>query len=226
MAEIGNHGIEEIPWPSLSAASKISDWANLLFIGSLVIGVVSTIMIVWMAGVKERHWDIARKQADLEIAGLQTEIAHANARALEAKLALEKYKAWRSLDHEAQTRISNLLKPFAGVSFDFSASPTAEPQALMMQIASALENAGWVWQTNKKAGGIALTTPGKPNSAINTGFVGLAAEIDVSKTDAWEPALVALIQAFAAEGLALRGNIANDGSATPDAIHIYVGVKQ
>lgn len=68
-------------WPSLDVASRIADMANIFFIGSLVVGVVSTILIVWMASVKEHHWDQLRHESD-------ERIAESNARQKEAELKL------------------------------------------------------------------------------------------------------------------------------------------
>jgi hypothetical protein len=66
-------------WPSLPVANHIADVANWFFIGSLVVGVVSTILIVWMAGVKEAYWDLAREAAQLRIAELNNETARLRA---------------------------------------------------------------------------------------------------------------------------------------------------
>ena len=87
-------------WPSLPVANQVADIANFLFIGSLVVGVVSTVTIVWMNGVKEAYWEKDRGESAERIASLVTQgeqlrkdTADANARALEAKLELEKFKA-------------------------------------------------------------------------------------------------------------------------------------
>jgi hypothetical protein len=60
-------------WPSLAAAERIADLANIFFIGSLVVGVVSTVTIVWMTGVKEQYWDEDRGAAAERIAVLTTQ---------------------------------------------------------------------------------------------------------------------------------------------------------
>ena len=57
-------------WPSLSVANHIADIGNILFIGSLVVGVVSTVLIVWMANAKEGYWERARQDSDERIARL------------------------------------------------------------------------------------------------------------------------------------------------------------
>src|SRR4051794_33189876 len=97
-------------WPfsemSLATATWWSDAANLMLIFSLVAGVISTFVIVQTGNVKEHHWEKDRQASGERIAALNREterlskegkeaganIAEANARALEAQLALEKFK--------------------------------------------------------------------------------------------------------------------------------------
>lgn len=92
-------------WPSLPTANLIADVANWLFIGSLVIGVVSTILIVWMAGVKESYWENDRTESAERIASLvvqgdqlRKETAEATARTKEAELALAELSSPRMID--------------------------------------------------------------------------------------------------------------------------------
>jgi hypothetical protein len=80
-------------WPSLETASRVADWANVFFIGSLVVAVISTILIVWMANVKEAHWDELRRISE-------EKIAEANARQKEAELQILQLRFPRSLDIE------------------------------------------------------------------------------------------------------------------------------
>jgi hypothetical protein len=60
-------------WPSFPVANHIADWANIFFIGSLAVGLVSTGLIVWMANVKEAYWERARLDAEERIASLVTQ---------------------------------------------------------------------------------------------------------------------------------------------------------
>jgi hypothetical protein len=82
-----------MPWPSLDTASWIADLANVFFIGSLVVGVVATIAIVWMANVKEAHWDIAREQAQERIAELNRETVRLAADAEKARASIAEANA-------------------------------------------------------------------------------------------------------------------------------------
>jgi hypothetical protein len=218
-------------WPSLPMANHIADWANGLFIASLVVGVVSSFLIVWMSGVKEGYWEkdrteSAERVASLVVQGdqLRKDTAEANARAVEAQLALEKFKAPRILTAQQQAAAVAALSAFAGTPFDFSVNPTPEPAALMGQIATILVNAKWHWEAKKNLGGLQFGGGAQPASGLMPAFVGLAFEIDVSKTE-WQPALIVLTNIFTQAGIATKANVANDGSADPGAIHIYIGAK-
>ena len=90
----------------------ISFWANWILIGALIVGVVATYGIVVSANVKESaanskiaelNKETTKLSADAEAS--RAAIADANARAVEAQLALEKFKSPRSMTLEQQTRI-------------------------------------------------------------------------------------------------------------------------
>jgi hypothetical protein len=113
-------------WPSLPTANNIADVANWFFIGSLVVGVVSTILIVWMAGVKETYWEKDRTesaeriaslvaqgdQARAELGNAQADIAKANENALKLQLRLNdeiRKNAWRRLSKERHDVIAEAV---------------------------------------------------------------------------------------------------------------------
>ena len=98
---------------------------------------VFTVMIafgVWVENVGDA--DISSEK--------DARIAEANARALEAKLELEKYKEPRALTEEEQQKIATRLKQFAGQQYAMSVSAGQEAENLMCLIDSALKAAGWV----------------------------------------------------------------------------------
>jgi hypothetical protein len=176
------------------------------------------------AGTKISTAEAVGLAAKADIAKANVQIAEANARALEAQAALERFKAPRILTEAQQTAAVAALLPFAGMPFDFSVNPTPEPSALMGQIARILVRANWKWEAKKSSGGLQFGSGTQPASGLMPAFVGLAFEIDVSKTE-WQPALVTLTDVFRRAGIDAKANVANDGSASPDAIHIYVGAK-
>jgi hypothetical protein len=130
---------------------------------------------------------------------------------------LETRLAPRSLTPEQQQRIAEKLKPFAGVPFDFTVAPAQEPIVLEDQIKEALENAGW------KFSPYFLGTVKVAYSRL--GFVGLTAEVPHEKLGEWGPALHALGDAMAAEGLQMAARVAVDDQVPTNAIHVIIGTK-
>jgi hypothetical protein len=103
-------------WPSLETASRVSDVANVVLVCSLVVGVVATALIVWMGNVKEGYWDADRQRSRERVAGLESGVADANARAAEAnriaeseRLARIKIEAGLASRHLTQEQHSKLV---------------------------------------------------------------------------------------------------------------------
>jgi hypothetical protein len=238
-------------WPSLPTANHIADWANIFFIGGLVVGVVSTVLIVWMANVKEGYWELARQDSDERIAQLNKgaarlsaeaesakgEIAkanqgaaEANARALEAKLALEKYKQPRLLSERQISTISEKLKPFAGTKFDAAVIP-GDPEAFtfLAYIAATLEMAGWVWvEWAAPEGQIAMTytIPSKP-SIGQLGFLGTTLQINPAHAGALSTPADALGLALIGEGVEVTLDVIDNASVpNRETVHVIVGKKR
>src|ERR1700676_4606348 len=78
MSEIANHVGKE-PWPSLESLSWWFDKASMVLAGSLFIGFVCTVIIIWLGIVKEHHWDLARERANERLAGVNKETARLTA---------------------------------------------------------------------------------------------------------------------------------------------------
>lgn len=180
------------------------------------------------AGAIERAAQLEKEtvEAKLAVAGAEAKAAMASQKAAEAELALETFKQPRRLTATEITSGVDALWPFAGTPFDLGVNPSPEPQALMGQIASMLESAGWVWVKPANMGSLFVDTPHKPGAKLMTGFVGLGVEIDQSKAAEWTMAEAALVIVLRALVPGMKANIAMDGSAAPNAIHIYVGTKQ
>jgi hypothetical protein len=151
-------------WPSLPVANHIADIANWFFIGSLVVGVVSTVLIVWMAGVKEGYWEQDRRESGERIAELATQgdqlrkdTAEANARAAEAQLALEKFRNPRVLSERQRAEIISKMHawttiPKSGLPQSaavFSTDSSFEAANLANELASALGPGGAKWTINR-----------------------------------------------------------------------------
>jgi hypothetical protein len=213
-------------WPSLPVANQVADWANIFFIGSLVVGVVSTVLIVWMSGVKETYWERDRAESAERVASLivqgdqlRKDTAEANARAIEAQLTLEKFKAPRSLRRPQS--VVDKLKPFAGVPFDIALNVEPEVVALMDQITVVLRQAGWSWKDLANTSGIKFGNSNLPAMGI-LAVSGIFIQIAESKRLDWGPAATALGEALVAEGIEVKGEV---GEISDDAIHIKIGKK-
>jgi hypothetical protein len=83
------------------------------------------------------------KQAAQRLEDLDKAIAEATARANEAELKLQRFRAPRTLSPEQQARIVALLKPFAGQEYTLSVSSGSEPGNLLCAIDGMLAAAEW-----------------------------------------------------------------------------------
>ncbi len=222
-------------WPSLSTANQIADWANIFLIGSLVVGVVSTVTIVWMSGVKETYWEADRRASEEKIAALTTQgdqlrkdTAEANARAAEANLSLVKLRTPRAqlMTPEALASIVEKIRLFAGTKFDVGHQfENREAWDFLWYLEPALSKAGWIqvdW-----LGGQRFQKDGWPGNH----WYGIANVSDVSievhpaSRPKLMPAAEALAEALRAVGIAVH-NDNNNTSQNDDAIHFLVGTKQ
>jgi hypothetical protein len=110
-------------WPSEYWAAKLYDWANWGLIVGLVIGVISTLVVVWMGNVKEVYLrkDLAATteraaNADERAADAEQGAAEANRIAEAEKLArlkIEKQLAPRTLSEADRGKIAEDLHGFA-----------------------------------------------------------------------------------------------------------------
>jgi hypothetical protein len=217
---------------SPEAASLWFDIFNgVLFIGALLV-TVGTWGTIKTAGIKEKFSDerIAANEAETKRAIAESDLAkqgaaEANARAAEAQLALEKFKSPRKLDDGQASRIKAAVSRFSGTPFDMTVNLESEPESFAAQIGTTLEAAGWVWKDRNNTPGLAINI-GKHQAGILNGGPPLAIEIDVSKSKDWEQTTLILGKALGVEGFVTVLNKANDNSASPDAIHTYVGSKR
>jgi hypothetical protein len=223
----------------LAAAIYWLGWINLAkTLGFLVVvgGLTAALVAEIVGRPLQRTVDAAREEErqkhtteltrlELEAQLARASMANMTARTREAELQLEKIRAPRLIDEDQKTRIVKRLKTFSGTHFDLAIRPEPEPQAFAEQIAATLQAAGWIRQAKQNTGSLVIKIPGKPNAAIATGFLGLGAEIDTSRSAEWGNILVSLCDGFTDEGFTMRSNVASDGTAPPDAIHVFIGSK-
>jgi hypothetical protein len=160
----------------------------------IVFGVCVAIGVIGESVTGFLHWrrsgQLQRIQAT-EILTLQGAIADANARALEAQEALEKYKAPRKLSPEQQAAITEQMRPYAGTVFTMGAFNDTEPIDLMQQIDRALLDAGWKETEWKSGGNLALSRPGHPNFGYVV-LAGVYAQADRSHAENFGPIVARL----------------------------------
>jgi hypothetical protein len=131
IAHRGNQRGTEM-WPSEAWASRLYDIANWGLVAGLVVGIVSTILVVWMGNVKESY--------------LRRDLANTNERAAKAErdtAQLEAAVAGRRLTAKQIADIAESLRRFAGRElFITSYSGDAEAVRLGLQIKDAIEQSG------------------------------------------------------------------------------------
>ncbi len=126
--------------------------------------------------------------------------------------------------------LKNRLRKFPKTPFDMFAgsSSSVEVNELVARVASALEDAGWIWKPSKN-GDFALSIPGKPEVALLVS-TGIHIEIAESQRGALEGAAVALRDGLVANGLKVSAVIIPDAEIRPNfdksCIHVVIGGKQ
>ena len=193
---------------------------------------VGTIGAIVLSGVREQFSNarISENETKTALAIAELDIAkkgaaEANARALEAQLALQRFKAPRTLTIEQQAAISNKLCEFTGTRFD-AAVIRSDPETyrLLDMIEAPLTAAGWT-QVNWGNNDAVLKRSGKPDvgewAATNV-IIAVphdlipqlwmaAASLAAALTEANIPA-----QAQDAKGMTVKNN---------DVLHLLIGRK-
>jgi hypothetical protein len=156
---------------------------------------------------------------------LRKHTADANARAAEAKLELEKFRAPRTLSPEQSARLTKALRPFSGVKFDGAwSSLEGEIDFFFTSLEDALKQAGWE--------SISFNGPGLIYGCAGRSSVGMAnaAGIVIAVNFETNPELtsaaLALLKILSEEGVSpvLQQNVGLV-STNPNTIHILIGSK-
>lgn len=205
-------------WPSEEWASRLFDWANVGIISSLTVGVVSTMLLVWMGNVKEAYGKITQRNFELELSKQQERAAKAERELLEER----QHTANRDIPPEDQAAISEKLTAFTGQHASVETFPvTFETQSLATQIEVILNNAKWDL-THLPAG-----TSAAPNVTVQG--VGIFSTPDKQSVDAAKE-LFSLLSPTAASGVLFPpGPASTSRLALPDPdkprVVILVGDK-
>jgi hypothetical protein len=153
------------------------------------------------------------------------DIARANERAAEAQLALEKFKAWRTINADDQKQMVKSLRAFKGTPFSLSTAGQPEPISLVQLVRSILRQAEWTqlpapWGTN-------FLGDSMPSISVNVEtHSGIILFVNPSRLHDWGAAAGILKQLLEKQGFDTRESNPTEGiDAKPDAIHISIGTK-
>jgi len=152
-ARDGGEGVRSM-WPPEESAARIYDAANWGLVAGLVVGVISTVLVVWMGNVKEAYLrshvaetNERAAHAEDRAAANEREAARLGKLAEDERLArveLESKVAWRRLGAKEQSQIASHLKQFSGEPALIAHSPNdIEAATFATEIATALQMAGW-----------------------------------------------------------------------------------
>lgn len=198
-------------------SSKLEKSLTILFTVAIALG-------VWLehaaASIVERS-----KERDAEI-----QIAEASARASEAQLELQKFKAPRQLTPEQAARMIDELKIFPGTPFDVSAFGDPEAISLARYLGSLFVSAGWDWKFADELVSVPVIQSGDVPNIGSTLGSGLYAVVNFSKKEEWRPQVVALMRSLdtiaGLEMKAISTTAHEPPFPTSNAIHIIVGKKK
>ncbi len=223
-------------WPSLSMANQIAGWANVLLIISLVVGASSTVVIVWMTGVKETYWEqdrgaSAEKIATLAAQGdqLRKDTAEANVRATEAELKLAEYRKPRGpIIQEHAAEFIAAIAAFKGTKFDMGHAPVGREQwDFAWQLEPLLAQAGWEfveWSSGNNFPKLNWTM--KPHLYGVANVTNVSVELEERSGGELFAAAAALVISLKKMGIEAVATKSNNGSPNKGIIHLLIGDKQ
>jgi hypothetical protein len=208
------------------------DFSNVvLFVGAVLVA-LGTYGTIKFATIKERYSDerIASNEAETRratadsdaakegtakanerIAELSTQAeqlrkdtAQANAKALEAQLALEKFKAPRVLTPDQQSFVSSMIRQFAPQPYVLSVGMGQETFELATMIEAALIAAGW-----RREPPLGMITIFNGQASATSGS-GIGVQVAASRKDDLGIAATALANALTAMGLPAKAELSED----------------
>jgi hypothetical protein len=217
------------------------DFWNALIVVSLIVAALAAVFVAvttrigfvrskQLTAVQTKLIQAKDVQLAYDLKGKDERIAEANQlaaaaeeRAAEANLALEQFKAPRTLTHDQQQRIAEKIRHFGAIPFDFAIQQNTESQGFMEQIALALKSGGW--QRIGADAGISMKFRDDRPAVGIVNAIGIEIQMAKSKKSEWGAPAVALANALTVEGVVIAGVNAFEGP-TDKAIHIIVGGKE
>lgn len=176
------------------------------------------------ANAKAEGFRLSIAKANESVAEAQAQVAGATAEAARANLELARIKMPRSLSPEQQRHVASLLARFSGTDFAFVVFGDPESLALLYEIDSALQQAGWNRVAAPPAFGsdIGFNTPRGMVSQVNDVGLKVSFPPDVPTM---EPIVRAVASAISAEGVPCEPHFSDRLKGTK-IILISVGQKR
>lgn len=213
---------------SSSQADNIFVASNWILIAGAFAVFVGTIGSITMGAAREYFANerLAANEVAVQRAKAESEIAKegaakATARALEAQLALAKFKAARELSPDQRTALIEAMKPFAGHRFSgMVAAAVSDARPLWNALAASLKRAGWIFEL---PAGLARGEP--PAGVPISPNEGVTIFVPAQEISELAPAANALYAALNAAGI--KTFEAKDGGpqAKAGVLAIEVGTK-
>jgi hypothetical protein len=212
----------------------------LVFLGVVAIGGVGVVAATYAVIKLQREESAqAKKELDEYKASAAAETAAANEKAAtaneraevarreaaEAQLALERFKAPRTLSASQQDAIAEKLRPFAGQKFDVGIN-SGDPEAISLAeiIENILAKAGWE-QIDWKGGDVVYSRPERRQLGMIS-MAGVFIQIEQDKAQEFEAPAVMLAGSLNLEGIASKAEAGQVRTAdNKDVIHVMVGRK-
>jgi hypothetical protein len=167
-----------------------------------------------------------------ESLNLEGDVADAKERAAKAELALERFKAPRTISLEQQSKMVSEIKSFAGIEFDASTSiENTEQLRLLISLTETLSKAGWKQIDWRYAVAGMATYKVENNTSPDIGIAAadnVQIQVHRESLERLKPAAEAFAQLLnaidiKAEATVLDRNTQNTGNV--QAIHLIIGQK-
>jgi hypothetical protein len=183
--------------------------ANSLIALGLIIEYVAIRLTIVAAGE-------AKQESDEKIAEANARADEANASALEAQLALEKFRKPWALPIWKLPEYEKILKPFAGTKFRLWTIDDHDPLRLARVLRQAMAWGGWT----------AAPLLGRNDDGIELmpEYDGIDIRIDQTRANEWLGAAQAVAQVLQSEDIPAEARVMESGTPN-DAINIFIGRK-
>lgn len=125
-------------WPSFETAQTVYDWANIFLVVTLAVGVISTVLVVWMGKIKETY--LTRELAST---AEHTEQLRADNLSLQTVLS-PRHVGLIGFDGEPKAKLWFAgIEKFAGTQISIQVVSDREAHNLANEIAIVLSKFGW-----------------------------------------------------------------------------------